>query len=578
MKTKAKLAAWIIMIFPLFGLAALLSPAAEVVKEDLGAKLDLYLTRITPFGFSGAVLVAKGDEIVLNKGYSLAIRAENIPNTADTVFCTGSITKQFTAAAIMTLEMQGKLKTEDPVSKYLDGVPPDKSAITLHNLLTHTSGLVPDVGGDYEQDGRDETVKKILALELEFKPGERFEYSNVNYTLLAAIIEKVSGQAYEDYLCAHLFKPAGMEWTGYRRPRWDERVVAHWYVTTKDNANSLSRPFPYWNLIGNGGILSTTEDMFKWHKALLGNAVLSEAAKKKLYTPFLNDYAYGWDALQTPHGLLIQHNGGSDLGNNAEVRRYIDARVVTILLSNQFYQGRPLIDSVRDQVESLAFGGDVPMPPAVKSLSAADLKKYEGDYKLPSGGTLSVTGENNGLTVRAKGQDAVNALVFSDRDDLKAILEVHEKSARVAEAAAKGDFGPLGEVMANKEKRFDAVRRLIEGRIREAEPRTGKILRAEAFYTKPSAMEEGAVETAVVLHGERGLIPFRMIWRDGLNIGIGPLFLILPVSTIIQPLADNEFCGFDLASPQTVKMNFSFPSDAPANLEILGKNKVRAIK
>lgn len=567
---------WALLV--LLGVAAANFSPGETVKGDLGAKLDLYLTRITPFGFSGAVLVAKNDEIVLNKGYGLAIRSENIPNSSDTVFCVGSITKQFTAAAIMTLEMQGKLRTEDAISKYLDSVPPDKSAITLHNLLTHTSGLVPDVGGDYEQDGRDETVKKILALRLEFKPGERFEYSNVNYTLLAAIIEKVSGQGYENYLYEHLFKPAGMEWTGYRRPRWNERLLAHWYVTNKDNENSLARPFPYWNLIGNGGILSTTEDMFRWHKALLGNTVLSEAAKKKLYTPFLNDYAYGWDALQTPRGLLIQHNGGSDLGNNAEIRRYIDAGVVTILLCNQFYQGRPLIDSVRDQLENLAFGGDNPVPPAVKSLKPDDAKKYEGTYLLPAGGKLSITAENNSLVVRAEGQDAVNVLVFSDHDDIDAIIQIHEKSARVAEAAAKGDFGPLAEVMANKEKRYERVKELIEGRIRMEESRTGKILKAKALYTKPSAMEEGAVETAVVLQGERGMLPFRLIWRDGLNIGVGPLFLILPVSTIIQPLADDEFCGFDLASSQTVKLNFAFPTDGPARLTIQGKKKIRAIR
>jgi CubicO group peptidase (beta-lactamase class C family) len=550
--------------------AAPTASAGEIVKGGLGAKLDLYLTRITPFGFAGAVLVAKGDEIVLNKGYGLAIRPENTPNTSETVFCVGSITKQFTAAAIMTLEMQGKLKTEEPLSRYLDGVPPDKSSITLHNLLTHTSGLVGDVGGDYEPDSRDETVKKIFALPLEFKPGERFEYSNVNFTLLAAIIEKLSGQSYEDYLYQHLFKPAGMEWTGYRRPRWNERVVAHWYVAAKDNQNSLARQFPYWNLIGNGGILSTTEDMFKWHKALLGTVVLSEAAKKKLFTPFLNDYAYGWDALKTPRGLLIQHN--------AEIRRYIDAGIVTIILSNQFYGGRPLIDSVRDKIEVLAFGGDVLLPPPVKSLTTADLAKYEGDYKLTSGGTLTVAAAGNVLMIRAKGQDAVNALVFPDRDDLKAIMAVHEKSAQVMEAAAKGDFGPLGEVMANKEKRYDRVRALVDERLRAAEPRTGKILKAEAFYTKPSAMEPGAVETAVVLKGERGIEPFRLIWRDGLNIGLGPMEIILPVSLTIQPVAENEFCGFDLASSQSVEMKFAFPGGGPATIDIPGRNPVRATR
>ncbi|HEX7401864.1 MAG TPA: serine hydrolase domain-containing protein, partial [candidate division Zixibacteria bacterium] len=159
--------------------------AGEITaREETATKLDRYLTRITPFGFSGALLVAKDGMIILNQGYGMAIRSENIRNTAETVFSTGSITKQFTAAAIMKLKMGGKLNTSDPIGKFLDGVPKDKSKITIRHLLTHTSGLVQDVGGDYDAAPRDETVKKILAEPLEFKPGERFEYANVGYTLL----------------------------------------------------------------------------------------------------------------------------------------------------------------------------------------------------------------------------------------------------------------------------------------------------------------------------------------------------------------------------------------------------------
>ncbi len=276
----------------LLHVSAFAGNAKEIVRGELGKKLDTYLTRITPFGFSGALLVAREGDIVINKGYGMAIRAEGVRNTSETVFSTGSITKQFTAAAILKLEMQGRVDTEDPIGKYLEAVPENKSHISLHHLLTHTSGLVQDVGRDYDIALRDETVRRILEQPLEFAPGERFEYTNVGYTLLAAIIEKVSGMSYEDYLNEHLLKPAGMAFTGYRIPTWDERVVAHWYVGQTDNGTPLEKPYPYWNLIGNGGILSTTEDMYKWHLALSGDAVLSRDAKKKLYAPLLNDYAY----------------------------------------------------------------------------------------------------------------------------------------------------------------------------------------------------------------------------------------------------------------------------------------------
>ena len=557
---------------------ALNAGAADTVNGELGARIDVFLSRITPFGFSGTVLVAKGDQIVLNKGYGLAIRSQGVPNAADTIFCLGSITKQFTATAILTLEMQGKLKTEDPLSKYLEDVPPDKADITLHHLLTHSSGLVQDVGGDYEQVGRDETVRKILALRLESKPGERFAYSNVNYTLLAAVIEKVSGQSYEDYLYEHLFKPAGMEWTGYRRPKWDESKVAHWYSMGRDNLNSLARPFPFWNLIGNGGILSTSGDMFKWHQALLGETILSPVAKKKMFTPYLSEYGYGWDVLKTPRGTVIQHNGGSDLGNNAEIRRYMDAGIVTILLCNQFYNGRPLIDAVRNQIEKLAFGEDVPLPPAVQTPNSATLKGLEGTYTLPTGGSLIATVDGNVLRVRASGQDAVLALVFPEGVDLNYLDQLNRTSVQVMEAAVKGDFGPLSEVLAEKERRQDTVREFVKTRISEAKTRTGELQKVEVFQTLPSAIQEHAFETQVILRGERGNLVFRLVWRDGKNVGIGPLDIVTPVSYSFLPVSDTEFAGYDLVTAKQVNIGFTAKSGAPDVLTIYGKQNVLAVK
>jgi CubicO group peptidase (beta-lactamase class C family) len=528
----------------------------EIVKGELGGKLDLYLTRITPFGFSGALLVAKDGEIVLNKGYGMAIRAKGIRNTAETVFSTGSITKQFTAAGIMKLEMQGKLNTNDVISEYLDGVPEDKAGITLHHLLTHTSGLVQDVGTDYDVAHRDETVKKILEQELEFEPGERFEYTNVGYTLLAAIIEKISGQAYEEYLNKNLFKPAGMAFTGYRMPEWDKKVVAHWYVGETDNGTPLEKPYPYWNLMGNGGILSTTEDMYKWHLALSGNALLPADAKKKLYTPFLNDYAYGWDVLKTERGTLIQHDGGSMLGNSAEIRRYVAAGVVTILFCNQSYGEQALFEAVRDKIENLAFGGDVVIPPDVIAKDPGFLRRFEGDYQLTSGGRLSASVENEALRIAAQGQDAINLLVFPDTVDLTLNKDLNDRSTEIFEAAIKGDYGPFGEVLANKEERFDRVREFIEMRIRHYEDMTGAIKKVEAVGTLPSSYEEGAVETIVELKGERESIFFGSIWLDEKNIGVRPVRSAQAVVVPFLPISESEFAGYDLSMARNVHISF----------------------
>jgi CubicO group peptidase (beta-lactamase class C family) len=573
-----------IFLFAFFAALAAVAPpcldSAEIVKGELGAKFDQYLTRITPFGFSGALLVAKGNDIILNKGYGLAVRSEGIPNTAETVFCVGSITKQFTAAAIMTLEMQGKLNTADPISKYLDGVPEDKSGITVHHLLTHSSGLIQDVGGDYQEALRDETVRKILAQPLEFKPGERFAYTNVGYSLLAAIVEKVSGQPYETYLYEHLFKPAGMEWTGYRRPDWKRRVVAHWYVGEKDNNNSLSRPFPYWNLLGNGGILSTTEDMYKWHRALLGEKILSAEAKKKIFTPYLNDYGYGWDVLKRECGLLIQHNGGSDLGNNAEIRRYIDADIVTILFCNQFDKGRPLFDVIRDKIENLAFGKEVAFPPAVKESDQETLNLFEGVYVLPTGGSFKVEARNKKLLIKPEGQEAVNTLLLPEAADVSYYARISELSAKIFDAAVKGDFNPFGAAMANKERRFERVKELVEKRIKMSQEEIGAVQKVKAWETLPSFFEEGAVETTVELQGERGSIFFQLIWSSEKNIGLRALDFWEPLYITFLPVSRTEFAGYDLALARNMRVNFILDKNGMARSLIIHgpEKKVKASK
>ncbi len=533
----------------------------DIVEGELGNKIDRYLRRITPFGFSGALLVAKDGKIILNKGYGMAIRSENIPNTSETVFSTGSITKQFTAAGIMKLEMQGKLSTDDPITKFFEKVPEEKETITLHHLLTHTSGVINYTGMDYETAKRDETAREILDAPLLFKPGERFEYSNAGFSLLAAVIEKVSGKGYEEYLYEHLFKPTGMKFTGYRLPKWEKKVVAHWYVGEKDNGIPLEKPYPYWNLLGNGGILSTTGDMYKWHLALKEDNILSPGAKEKMFTPFLNDYGYGWDVLKTDRGILIQHDGGSDLGNSAEIRRYIDADVVTILFCNQSFGRRALFGPIRDKIEALAFGGDVVIPPSVIALDTEKLRKFEGTYRLSSGGHLEADIENGRLTIKAKSQDAINALFFPEKAAPGLFKDLNKLAVSVFEAALKGDYKPFENVLQDKERRLERVRQLIEMRIKRFKERTGEIQEVKVFGTLPSDYGgKDVVMTQVQLKGEKGSIYFSLYWRNKMNIGVGPLMSIQETSVPFMPMSSTEFAGYHLGMAKNISLGFGVDS------------------
>ena len=370
--------------------------------------LDAYWSRIAAYGFSGAALVAHGGQLLFQGAAGMADRAAGIANTTETVFNTGSLTKQFTAAAILKLEMQGRLRTSDSIGKHLPGVPEDKRGITLHHLLTHTSGIRGTPGAGVAPD-RDATVARILASELHAPPGTRHRYANEGYTLLGAIVERVSGQRLEEFLQREIFSPAGMRATGYRGAGAERRRVVHEYANDRDNGSMLDRPHPNWQAMGNGEVLSTLGDMHRWYQALRGDAVLSADARRKMFTPFLNEYAYGWAVHDTPYGREVEHDGGSTRGTAADMRFYPDSDLVVIAFSNA--DGIPtLLGAVRGRLAALAQGGDTAgvLPPAPVTLPRAALARFAGRYRLPSGAAVVVApgAAGGGLGLTADGEEA----------------------------------------------------------------------------------------------------------------------------------------------------------------------------
>ena len=308
-------------------------------------KIEAYLDKIEKVGFAGTVLVEINGERAISKGYGYRNINQKLKNTPDTIFDIGSITKQFTAAAILKLEMQGKLNTEDKISKYFNNVPADKAEITIHQLLRHSAGFPSVVGGDFDKISEGEFIEKVLNAPLRFESGTRFSYSNVGYSLLAIIVEKVSGMSYERFLYENLWKPANMESTGYKRPAFSTELIAVGYKDGKQWGKPTDKEWdkdaPYWHLKGNGGILSTTEDLYKWNRALLSDKILSKEAKAKYYHPRLrtgeNDnpyYAYGWDILKTKRNTILTRHNGANGVFYADFYRYVDEGITIIMLSN----------------------------------------------------------------------------------------------------------------------------------------------------------------------------------------------------------------------------------------------------
>jgi CubicO group peptidase (beta-lactamase class C family) len=319
---------------------------APAVDDPADQEIGRFLDDTLPGGASGSLVAGRDGEMVHCEGFGMADREARVAAGCDTVYDVMSMTKQFTAAAILRLEMMGKLEVTDPIGRHIGPVPADKRGITLHQLLTHTSGLVDVLGGDYERQTRGGMLAAALESELQARPGAEYAYSNVGYSVLAAIVEKVSGIGYEEFLARQLFAPAGMTQAGYVLPDWDPAQVAVEYGA---DGKPQGRPFdhtwasdgPYWNLRGNGGLLSTARDMFRWHLALDGNEVLDQRAKHKLFKSHALEepggdsyYGYGWVILRAEAGRVAWHNGGND-ASYGELTRLLDEGAMVFWITNQ---------------------------------------------------------------------------------------------------------------------------------------------------------------------------------------------------------------------------------------------------
>jgi CubicO group peptidase (beta-lactamase class C family) len=320
-------------------------------NEDSAERIDQFLTQSVENGFVGAVLVAVDDTVILSKGYGLANREKGIAVTPATVFNIGSVTKPLTAAAVMKLVEQGKLRTTDTLGSIFERAPADKRDITIHQLLTHTAGISGDTGGlRYDPATRSEFLELVFGTPLAREPGGLYEYANSGYTVLAAIVETVSGQSFEAFLRSNLFEPAGMSKTGYLLPPWQRDDFAHsyyfdvsrddwvdWGITLdRFGADGVS-----WYGIGKGDLQSTVLDLYAWHLALKAGEIVSRDTQilmEERHVPEQAEgsshYGYGWAIFTSPRGSKIVTHDGSNGYYFADFIRFVDEDVVVIVLTS----------------------------------------------------------------------------------------------------------------------------------------------------------------------------------------------------------------------------------------------------
>jgi len=352
--------------------------------------------------FSGVILVARDGKPILRRAYGLANREWNVPATPEARFRLGSITKQFTATAILQLAEQGKLGLDDPIAKYYPQAPAAWAPVTLRHLLTHTSGI-----GDYtalpgffaKQSQTQRTPEEIIALTrdmpLAFKPGSKFVYDNTGYILLGYVIEKVSGQPYAAYLQDHIFGPLGLKNTGYdvSETILPQRAAGYTLVAGEvRNAPYLAMSLPY----AAGSLYSTADDLLTWQRALQAGKVLKPASVAAMFTDQGFGYGYGQFISKVNGRRMWAHAGGIN-GFSTDLVLFPDDRVSLVILSNNDHAP---IDQLFDRTTGFYFEPGT-VAEALRQATPMEIAGYAGAYRMTPALTLTVTREGGKLYAQA---------------------------------------------------------------------------------------------------------------------------------------------------------------------------------
>lgn len=321
---------------------SLLSPASASTP-NAAAQIDTALKQIGVTSFGGVALVAQRGKVLLRQGVGPANMELDVLHTPATKFRIASLSKQFTALATLQLQERGKVEVQNSVCSYLSDCPATWQPITLHHLLSHESGLPqdpPDAETAAAQTGFwsvGQWLPQIQGLPLDFAPGTQFSYSDLGYAVLAAVIEQVSGQPYDDFIQENIFTPLGMRDTGP-----DPAGMAA-FPLVKQRASGYVRVADTWQntgyldlkstQTGYGSQLSTVDDLYRWNQSLDAQQLISKAQLEQMFTPNLGGYGYGWFVDDTP-GRRIQFHGGNEPGFDSYSVRYPDQQATVVVLSN----------------------------------------------------------------------------------------------------------------------------------------------------------------------------------------------------------------------------------------------------
>lgn len=372
--------------------------AAVAFSQNLATRFDKYMKEREKNRavFSGVVLVAKDGKIIFHKAYGMADYELSVPNNLQTKFRIGSNTKSFTALAVMILSEKGKLNLQDSICKYVKDCPDEWKGVTIHHLLTHTSGL-PDLFGDMKStvpvEGTAAEIDRVIAnvpnKKLKQPPGEIYEYSNFGYCLLGYIIEKSSGELYATFLNNYIFRPLGMGETLYDDPRpvIINRANGYKRQNGRISNDKLTDPAAY----SAGGLLSTAKDLLLLDQALYSTGLLSKNGLSQMFTNYKNEYGYGWKVTNQFGKKVFNHRGGTH-GFSSYMARYPEEKWLIVALGNfeDETSSSSIPRAIACDMAAMIFGFEENKSNEAVKADETRLLKYVGQYNISSGAPKNI--------------------------------------------------------------------------------------------------------------------------------------------------------------------------------------------
>ncbi|MCW5909766.1 MAG: beta-lactamase family protein [Cyclobacteriaceae bacterium] len=551
-----------------------LQAQGEINIKKVRNSIEKYIASVAAYGNAGQVLVARHSEVMVNLSYGYANREAQEPVQPNTIFEIASVSKMFTAAAILKLQSEGKLSVSDKISDFFENVPPDKNTITIHQLLTHSSGIRGgDLAADFENISKPDLVSRILVSPLRTAPGAKWIYSNAGYNLLAAIIEKQSGKTYDQYLTDTFFKPLKMASSGVNNtPFLLGKPVATAYQGNKNNGNAKAQHFNprTW---GGGSVCSTVSDLYMWERALHAGKVLPGKELVLMFAqhiPAGNDgytyYGYGLFNYKNPadNNTVIDHGGDTERGFNATFRMFRDINLTYIFVSNAQQPGGTWDRWFMDRnIRNLVYGQPVTMPPAVMKTSRDELQKYAGAYYY-NDSKLEVSILGNNLVIEADGEDAVNLLYGFTEEQKNKISIIQKSLSKILDDYKNGTAHGLEEFLSER-GRSD----FIEERAMLTE-KFGQLRNYHIQGTFPDARDPNFWICAARLEYEKRTVSYFSMWLlnadDNITLDFATADLESRINLRFARTGVDSFTSYNFFSDKATTLDFMKSSDGKTSI------------